>query len=237
MNPANEPAPKHLPTREGYDLWSELYDSDGNPLIALEQRVSDGLIGEVRGLEAADIACGTGRHALRMAERGARVTAMDFSAGMLGVARGKPGALRVTWIEHDLHKPLPLASDRFDRVVCALAFDHVRDCAGVMRELGRICKPGPEGFVVVTVMHPAMMLRGVQARFIDPASGQRVMPASVANQISDYAMGAVSAGLRIEHMSEHSVDEELVREAPRAEKHMGWPLLLAMKLVKPRVSS
>jgi hypothetical protein len=25
-----------LPVREGYDLWAEVYDSDGNPLIALE---------------------------------------------------------------------------------------------------------------------------------------------------------------------------------------------------------
>ncbi len=26
-----------LPVREGYDLWAEVHDSDGNPLIALEE--------------------------------------------------------------------------------------------------------------------------------------------------------------------------------------------------------
>lgn len=28
--------PLDLPTREGYDLWSQIYDDEDNPLIALE---------------------------------------------------------------------------------------------------------------------------------------------------------------------------------------------------------
>ena len=27
-----------VPTREGYERWAEVYDSDGNPLVALEER-------------------------------------------------------------------------------------------------------------------------------------------------------------------------------------------------------
>jgi hypothetical protein len=82
----------------------------------------------------------------------------------------------------------------------------------------------------MSVMHPAMMIQGVQARFTDPATGQRVMPESVPNQISNYVMGAVNAGLRIVHMEEHVVDLALAERAPRAEKHVGWPLLLVMVL-------
>jgi len=26
-----------VPARQGYDRWSEVYDSDGNPLVALEE--------------------------------------------------------------------------------------------------------------------------------------------------------------------------------------------------------
>lgn len=43
-------------------------------------------------------------------------------------------------------------------------------------------------------------------------------------------MGALKAGLRIVHMSEHLVDRKLADLAPRAEKHLGWPLLLVMVL-------
>lgn len=34
-----------------------------------------------------DVGCGTGRHAIRLAEKGIRVTAIDLSAEMLTVAR------------------------------------------------------------------------------------------------------------------------------------------------------
>src|SRR5258705_12105020 len=57
--------------REGYDRWAETYDTDGNPLIALEERHIGSLVGEVDGLIVADVRCGTGRHAGRPA-RGRR---------------------------------------------------------------------------------------------------------------------------------------------------------------------
>ncbi len=225
--------PVNVPTRQGYDRWAGIYDDDGNPLVALEELVAVPLLGPVGGLRAADIGCGTGRHALRMAAAGADVVAADFSAGMLAAARAKPGAERVRWVEHDLAQPLPLDSGAFDRVVCALVLDHVTDVRALMGELRRIVKPAAlGGFVLITVMHPAMLLRGVQARFTDPGTGVKVMPASVPNQLSDYVMGAVRAGLTIEHLSEHAVDAALVSAAPRAERHMGWPMLVAMTLTR-----
>jgi malonyl-CoA O-methyltransferase len=216
-------------TREGYDQWAAVYDTDGNPLIALEEpRVAE-LLGDVAGLEIADIGCGTGRHAVRLALAGARVTAVDFSEGMLARARAKTGAERVRWIGHDLGSRLPLPDGAFDRVLCALVLDHIADCRGLFAEFGRLVKPGAEGGrIVVSVMHPAMMLRGVQARFNHSETGEKVHVESVANQVSDYVMAAMHAGLRITHMSEHAADEALVAKAPRAAQHLGWPMLLMM---------
>ena len=77
-----------------------------------------------------------------------------------------------------------------------------------------------------------MMLKGVQARFTDPRSGQEVRPQSVANRISDYVMGALSAGLRVIEMSEHDAGDDLVARAPRAQKYLGWPMLFLMKLAR-----
>ena len=71
-----------LPPREGYDLWSSIYDDEDNPLIRLEEAEVMRALGDVRGMEAADLGCGTGRHALAMAAAGARVTALDFSEGI-----------------------------------------------------------------------------------------------------------------------------------------------------------
>lgn len=217
-----------VPTDIGYNRWAEVYDAEDNPLVLLEERQIPNFIGNVAGLAVVDIGCGTGRHAIRLATAGAKVTALDFSEGMLERARAKPGAETVTFIRHDLTQRFPLESGSFDRVICCLVLDHIADLKSFFGELGRIGKTG--GFIVISVMHPAMMLRGVQARFIEPVSGRRIYPQSQPNQISDYVMAAVEAGLRFEHLSEHAVDAQLAAASPRAAKYLGWPLLLLMRL-------
>jgi 2-polyprenyl-3-methyl-5-hydroxy-6-metoxy-1,4-benzoquinol methylase len=116
-----------LPTQAGYDRWAEFYDGEDNPLVLLEERHLAPLAGDVAGLAVADIGCGTGRHALRLAAAGARVTAVDFSEAMLQRAHGKPGADAITFVCHDLAKPSPLESGAFDRVFCCLVLDHIAE--------------------------------------------------------------------------------------------------------------
>lgn len=227
-DPTETPESHDLPTREGYDKWAEIYDGEDNPLIKLEEARVQGLLGDVSGLDLADIGCGTGRHSLPLAAAGARVTAVDFSEGMLAVARAKPGADRVRFIAHDLQTPLPLETAAFDRVTCFLVLDHIEKLDFLFGEFHRMCRP--DGRVVISVMHPAMMLRGVTARFIDPDTGHRVRPAAVPNRISDYVMAAVRAGLSIDHISEHAIDPATAARSPRAEKYLGWPILFLMRL-------
>ena len=218
-----------VPTGMGYDRWAEFYDQDDNPLVLLEEEHIGKLVGNVAGLEIADIGCGTGRHALRLAAQGARVTAVDFSPAMLERARAKPGAEGVTFLSHDLAGPLPLAAATFNRVLCCLVLDHIADLVGLFRELGRLCRA--DGWIVVSIMHPAMMLRGVQARFIDPATGTRIYPQSQTHQIADYVMASLRTGLVLDHLSEHAVDSALAARSPRAVKYLGWPMLLLMRLI------
>lgn len=218
-----------LPTQEGYNLWSEIYDDEDNPLVRLEESHVDELLRDVGGLSVLDVGCGTGRHALRLAERDARVTGVDFSAGMLLKARAKRGAERVTFVEHDIVRPLPFASEVFDRVISCLVVDHIVDLGVFFAELRRVCRRS--GFIVISVMHPAMELKGVQARFRDARTGSEIRPESASHQISDYVMAALERGLRVAHMSEYLVDETLASQSVRARKYLGWPLLLIMKLV------
>jgi malonyl-CoA O-methyltransferase len=221
-----------LPTREGYDRWASIYDTDGNPLIALEEPQVDRLLGDVRGLAVLDVGCGTGRHAICLAARGAIVHALDFSPEMLARARDKAGAAGINFAVHDLSQPLPFPAQAFDRIVCGLVVDHIADLELLFREMHRVCKQ--TGCAVVSVMHPAMMLRGVQARFHDPASGQEIRPASHPHQLSDYVMAAARAGFAFDHLSEHVVDEALASRLERARRYLGWPMLFVMRLTKPQ---
>jgi ubiquinone/menaquinone biosynthesis C-methylase UbiE len=213
--------------RSGYDRWAPVYDLDGNPLQALEQPCVRGLLDTVRDRRALDLGCGTGRHALWLAGQGARVTAVDFSQGMLDQARLKQGAHAVTWLVHDLHQPLPFDDHAFDTAVSGLVLEHIRDLNLFFQQAGRVLTTG--GNLVVSAMHPAMMLRGTQARFTDPQSGDVVSPGSLPHQISDFLTAALSANLHLEHISEHRPDQAFATQYPRAKKYLGWPMLVVMR--------
>jgi SAM-dependent methyltransferase len=81
--------------------WDERYaeqqqwSSGANALVAA-------LLDGVPPGDAVDLAAGEGRHALWLAARGWRVTAVDFSAVGLDRGRAQTGADRVTWLTADV---------------------------------------------------------------------------------------------------------------------------------------
>jgi SAM-dependent methyltransferase len=56
---------------------------------------------ELRARSVLDIGCGTGRFACLLAQRGLSVVGLDPAAASLDVARMKPGAERVRWVNGD----------------------------------------------------------------------------------------------------------------------------------------
>ena len=226
------PAKTHrtVATRKGYDLWSTVYDSDGNPLTALEEPVIRRLLGNVAGRKVADVGCGTGRHSIRLARAGARVTGIDFSRGMIDQARAKRGAERVRFVVRPIDRRLPFAGGTFDVVLCCLVLEHIKRLDPFFVELARIARRG--GKVVLSAMHPSMWLKGDSARFYDPATGEQIRPRSHRQSLSDYVMAATRAGLLLDHLSEHAPDARHARRFPRAAKHVGWPMVVAMRFRK-----
>ncbi len=214
--------------REGYDRWASVYDHDANPLQAIEEPLVRAAVGDVRGLRVLDLGCGTGRHSFWLAASGATVTAIDFSEGMLAEARRKPGAQAVTFLAHDLHLPLPFPDGQFDLVVSGLVLEHLRKLDGFFAEAHRMLRPG--GRAVVSAMHPAMCLRGTQARFTDPVSNELVQPGSVAHSVAAFVMAAVRGGFGLSAVEEYSPDEEFATRFTRAAKYVGWPMLVVLEL-------
>lgn len=237
-NPANAAHAALIPAvtgdvvdvRPGYDRWADVYDVDGNPLLLLEEPQVVALLGDVRDRTVADIGCGTGRHTLWLAAAGARVAALDFSAGMLARAQAKATAAgladAIAFQAHDLTQTWPLPTAAYARVVCSLVLEHIADLGHFYGELRRVC--APDGRIIISELHPAMALRGISARFTDPESGRETRPRSMGHTISDFVTAGLHAGLELTHISEHAVDGALAQRAPRAEKYLGWPMLLML---------
>lgn len=137
---------KYLNVKELYKVWSKEYDDYPNPLIWLEEQVVPLLIGNVRGKEVLDIGCGTGRYSIELANKGAKVTAVDFCKPMLKIAKRKAGKLDIRFVYSDLKK-IPLRQ-KFDIVICNLVLSHVEDLGNALKEVSRLVKRG--GFVIIS---------------------------------------------------------------------------------------
>ncbi|MBB3082811.1 class I SAM-dependent methyltransferase [Geodermatophilus sabuli] len=97
--------------------WDQRYGEQRQWSAEPNALVAD-LLGSLPPGTAVDLAAGEGRHALWLAARGWRVTAVDFSTTGLDRGRQQPGADRVTWVAADVltwHAP----PDSLDLVLVA----------------------------------------------------------------------------------------------------------------------
>jgi SAM-dependent methyltransferase len=180
----------------GYARWSETYDNAGNPLIEVEQPVVWSIFDGITPGAALDAACGTGRHARRLAELGHDVVGVDGSPEMLGVAkRSVPHAV---FHEGDLYS-LPLESASVDLVVCALALEHVADLSKAITELSRTLRSG--GRMVLSDLHPAAVALGGVAYFQD-AGGDAGVVRGYGHLHGDYLRVFENVGLHVRHCLE-----------------------------------
>ena len=68
------------------------------------------MLGEVHDEDVLDVGCGAGAHALALVQRGARVTGVDSSRGMLDIAAERLGQ-DVPLLCTNIEKRLPFADD------------------------------------------------------------------------------------------------------------------------------
>ncbi|MFD5515487.1 aminotransferase class I/II-fold pyridoxal phosphate-dependent enzyme [Streptomyces sp. NPDC127066] len=98
------------------------------------------------GRRVLDLGCGTGRHAVALAERGFGVTGVDSGGWALGRAEAAAVAagVSVDWLRIDLLRELPWPVDEFDAVVCVQSFGWGSDTRQLrlLQEVRRVLVPG-----------------------------------------------------------------------------------------------
>jgi len=108
--------------------------------------VEGGLVGQ----RVLDVGCGTGRLALALAERGARVWGVDPSEEMLGQARSNAAGKAA--FKEARAEALPFKDGWFDRAVLRLVV-HLVDRPQAFREIARVLSPG--GRIVIATFAPS----------------------------------------------------------------------------------
>jgi malonyl-CoA O-methyltransferase len=174
--------------RESYDKWAATYDQDDNLTRDLDAVATRAVLDGLDGGTILEIGCGTGKNTEYLARRGRSVHALDFSEGMIALARAKLPLANVTFAVTDLTQRWPVGDRSVDLVVGNLVLEHIRDLSLIFAEAFRALEPG--GHFFVCELHPFRQYQGGSARFHHGPTTE-LIPAFV-HHLTDF----ISAGER-----------------------------------------
>ncbi|MFD6222101.1 class I SAM-dependent methyltransferase [Nocardia asteroides] len=172
-----------------YDSIAEGYTAENETSLLnayYERPAVLDLAGDVSGRRILDAGCGSGALFAELRDRGAMVTGIDASAGMLEIARRRLGTnadLRIA----DLANPLPFPDGAFDDVVASLVLHYLRDWGPTLAELRRVLEPG--GRLIVSVEHPFAIW------LTERSAGEKTDYFQTRERIEEWTMGGQSARL------------------------------------------
>ncbi|KAF1933321.1 S-adenosyl-L-methionine-dependent methyltransferase [Didymella exigua CBS 183.55] len=248
MPPKTSTPVQHIGIQEAYDQWATVYDTDGNMLQSIDDDELNALLPSLldrlawspaSSVAVLDLGCGTGRNTARLlsyawpSSKSISVTGLDFSAGMLALARAKltpianarkNAALR---LEHcdpfpqpptaPSNPPTSLALPRQDLVISTLVLEHI-PLPTFFATLAALLAPG--GTALVTNMHAEMGSRS-QAGFVN-ADGVKVRGKSYVYTLAQTVQGATDAGLAVVSARERSVAERDVEDGVVGKRGAKW---------------
>lgn len=114
------------------------------------RKVVTSIIDPKPGMKILDIAAGTGSSSRPLADRGAGVTCLDFSEGMLAAGRKRNPDL--TFIQGDALK-LPFPDHSFDVTTISFGLRNTQDSSAALIEAHRVTKSGGK-IVIAEFSHP-----------------------------------------------------------------------------------
>jgi len=158
-----------------WDLSAELYAGycskygDINREVLLTPLILD-ILGMVEGRSILDAGCGEGYLSRLMAERGANVTAVDYSERLLEIAKElTEDNTRINYRHANLENLEILSADSFDVIVSCVVLQDVPDYQTATKEMYRVLRSGGECILIIT--HPCF---SSDAGWVKDASGKKL---------------------------------------------------------------
>lgn len=196
-----------MDTDAAYSAWAPRYDSDRNLTRDLDHEVTARMLGGRRYSHMIEAGCGTGKNTPFFASVSNTVLALDFSPGMLAIARGRVHEENVRFEQANLQETWPCADESATLVSCNLVLEHIENIQFVFIEASRVLVNG--GTFFVSELHPHKQYLGSQARFMNEQQVETRIEAFT-HHTSDFLHAADAAGLKLEKLEEswHSEDHD-----------------------------
>ncbi|MEO6526150.1 MAG: class I SAM-dependent methyltransferase [Gemmatimonadaceae bacterium] len=211
--PAEQSSVDSSSVARAYDRWSVQYDSDRNATRDLDAAVIRAASLRLTGQRVLELGCGTGKNSVWLADQARELIALDFSAGMLAVARERVDAAHARFVEHDIRAPWPLDASAVDVVVGNLVLEHVEDLTPIYAEAARVLRTG--GQLFLCELHPQRQLLGGQAHFIDPATSETVAVNAFRHTTSEYVNAGLAEGFVLRALGEWIEPDAPANAPPR----------------------
>lgn len=206
MNSKQHPG---VDVKTGYDAWARTYDEMGNSTRDLDAMALRQTLACLSAGHVLELGCGTGKNTTWLAKQFDHVTAIDFSAGMLNLARQKTTTENVEFYQNDISKPWPAESSKFDLVTCNLVLEHIADLHFIYKEAGRVLRPG--GQIFLCELHPYRQHKGGQAQYFSK-TGDNVPIATYVHSLAEFINEAVAVDLIVSSVREwHAPSDDIPR--------------------------
>jgi ubiquinone/menaquinone biosynthesis C-methylase UbiE len=129
--------------RRGYDRSRDLCNSPA--FFAM--------LPDVRGKRGLDLGCGEGHNTRQLADRGARLTALDIAGGMIGPAHAEERAnpRGIVYVRGS-GLSLPFGAGAFQFATAFMSLMDMPEQERVLAEVHRVLEPG--GFFQLSITHP-----------------------------------------------------------------------------------
>ena len=190
--------------QDGYNLWSESYDSIINKTRDLEAKALKKAIDNQRFNSILEIGCGTGKNTGFLASVSNELLAVDFSSEMLAKAQEKIKSSNIQFKQLDINNLWNFKPESFDLAVCSLVLEHIENLEHIFAQARKVLKSN--GLLYFGELHPFKQYQGSKARF--EKDEQVIVLQCFVHNFSDYFAAAQNNNFRCTNISEWFDDDD-----------------------------
>lgn len=111
-------------------------------------------LGDVRGKQVLDVACGQGFFSRALHTAGAKVTGIDIAPELIEIAK-KAGPADISYLVASADR-IPLSDTTYDAAICVLALQNIKNLSGTLEQVSKLLKKG--GVFAIVLNHPGFRI-------------------------------------------------------------------------------